>query len=416
MLRMPSNFTVISVLVAIGLTWASACQNPPVETQTAAPLPSPELRRMSFEQFGIDVESSQVIQAYLEEGEFMTDLLREQGVPARVLDSVEAASGEILNVRRMRAGRPITIIKGNNTGVVEYFVYEKTNATYVVFDLRDGVRVYEGRKKIRLREQEASGVILGSLYESVEAAGLDLSLVQRLEEVYAHTVDFRDLDRGDFFRVVYEEQLVDGVPVGIGAILAAQVKQQGTEYFAFRFEEDTLTGYFDEKGHRLVPDFLDVPIQLEEGEEFTLRENRFGQDLLTEIGTPVLSAAPGKVVDMGYTRLRGRFVTIRHNGVYGSEFNFMKDWADSLKIGSRVKRGQVIGFTGAHPTYDRPMVRYRFFKSGELTPPPPMPDSADVWIQPEHQVVFSRYEQMMERRLKSIPLDSSVNRSFASSN
>lgn len=389
----------------MGAVLLLSCQSEP-EPQTAPPpLPSPELRRMSYEQYGIDVEASEVLQAYLVEGQYMTDLLREHGVSPRLIDSIEAASREVFDVRRMRAGRPITIIKENQSGRLQYFVYEKTDASYVVFDLRNGVKLFERRKKVRLREREAGGVILGSLYESVQSANLDMELVQRLEALYANTVDFRDLDRGDFFKVVYEEQLVDGVPVGVGNILAAQVRQQGEDYFAIRFEQDSLVGYYNLQGRSLQPTFLFRPLQVDSTLELELRQHRYGNDFLTEVGTPVVATAAGKVVDRGYTDRRGYYLTLRHNGVFATQYLFMQDLVDSLELGSQVRQGEVLGFSGKHPEFARPMLRYRFFQAGQSIEPPERDGMEQPEIMPGFRVNFDRHQRLMSRRLQEISLE-----------
>jgi len=363
---------------------------------------------MSYEQYGINVESSEVIQAYLAENQYMTDLLRAHGVAPGTIDRIEEASQSVFDVRRMRAGRPVTIIKDSDSGEVQYFIYEKTDAAYVVFDLRDGVEVYERQKKIRIREREAGGTISISLYESIEAAKLELQLVRQLEEVYAWTVDFTNLDQGDFFKIVYEEQLVDGIPVGTGQILAAQIRQKGRDYYAFRFEQDTLVDYYDQQGRSLKRTFLQTPLDVAATESIEQRQHRYGTDYLAELGTPVLATGDGLVAEVGQDTRRGHYLTIRHNGLYATQYFYLQALAEGLEKGSSITQGQIIGQVGRYRSKGRPMLRYRFWEGDQSIPPEEVSIPLAPPIRPRFEIPFKRYQQMMRKRLEGISLQSST--------
>ncbi len=383
------------------------CPSDPQENNTTpSQLPAPELRKMSYEQYGLDVKGSSVLQAYLEEGQYMTDLLQEHGVPGALIDSIEVRSQAVFDVRRMRAGRPITIIKSNLSKEVQYFVYEKTDASFVVFDLREGVKVFEGNKKVRLREKEIGGIITGSLYSSIEEAGLDRNLSARLEEIFRWTVDFRDLDKGDFFKVVYEEQLVDGAVVGIGKILAAQVRQQGQDYHAFFFDRDSLRDFYDLEGKSLNSQFLESPLGPTLPDGVTMRQHRYGNDYLTEVGTEVQATADGQVVDLGRTDRRGKYITLRHNGLFSTQYLFLRDPLEGLSKGQTVYKGQVIGYSGRHPEFKRPMFRYRFFQSGKAIDPRKVEIPSGLTLTGAELIHFNRVTRLLKARLEGIGLRS----------
>jgi murein DD-endopeptidase MepM/ murein hydrolase activator NlpD len=367
---------------------------------------------MSQAQYGIDVQSREVLQSHLEDKQFVTDVLRLHGVTSTVIDELEEQAKDVLDVRRMRSGRPYTLIKDLETQSVEYFIYEKTDADYVVFDLRDGVEVYEGQKKVRIRQREVGSLVIGSLYQSVEAAQIDLRLVKMIESVFAYTVDFFQLDHGDYFKVIYEEELVDEIPIGIRRIVAAQVRQRGVDYYAFYFEQDSSYDYFDRQGRSLKRTFLQSPLEASALTDRALRDPRFhtrrGMDYFVPEGTPVVSVGDGVVIDLGSNYERGHYVTIRHNGLYTTQYEFMRELTDSLAIGSKVRQGHIIGAVGRRYDRRRAMLRFRFRQSGEVIDPREVriPDSESILPQNRHQ--FERYQQMMLRRLEQTTLQQPV--------
>lgn len=367
---------------------------------------------MSQAQYGINVQAREVIQSHLLDNQFMTDVLRLHGVAPARIDQLEREAAEVLDVRRMRAGRPYTLIKDVESQRVEYFIYEKTDADYVVFDLHQGIEVYEGQKKIRLRRQEVGSLVIGSLYQSVQAAQLDLRLVQMIEGVFAHTVDFFRLDHGDYFKVIYEEEVVDDIAIGIRRVLAAQVRQRGVDYYAFYFAQDSSEDYYDRQGRSLKRTFLQAPLERAALNDLRLREPRFhprrGLDYFVPEGTPVLSVGDGVLVELGSSYQRGHYVTIRHNGLYTTQYEFMRELTDSLAEGDLVRQGDLIGAVGRRYNRRRAMLRFRFRQSGAIIDPRKAEFPQGEHILPQNMPQFERQKHLMLRRLEAVELKEPV--------
>jgi len=358
---------------------------------------------MSNEQYGINVQNHQVIQTALEPQQFMTDILRERGVEPAIVEELERKSQSVFDVRGMRAGRPITLIIHNETRKLDFFIYEKTDASYVVYDLTGNISVYEGQKKVRLRTREVGGTITGSLYESVQAADLDLRLIPMLEEVFSWTVDFLQLDEGDYFRVVYEEELVDGFTIGLNRIVAAQIRQKGTDYYAIYFAQDTLADYYDLKGRSLKRAFLPSPFPasvLATGVAGKPRFTRYGTDFPAPISTPVVATADGEIIDMGQSQKKGHYLTIRHNGLFVSQYLYLNALAEGLEMGSQVQQEDVIGEVGQR--YGKNMIRYRLWDSGKSIPLSKAKVPKSQHIQPENEQDFARTRDRLLKQLQQI--------------
>lgn len=229
-----------------------------VENPSASIIPAPNLQRLSHAQYGIDVNNKSVFQAHMEENQFLQDILRDHNVNSETIDRIANESIEVFDVRKMRSGRPFTIIKNKEKGV-DYFIYEKTDSDYVVFDLTDSVRIYEGHKVIDVKSQTSSFYIETSLHESIQEQQAPLELQQAIEDIFAWTIDFSHLQKGDFLRLIYEEKYVNGFPIGLANVKAAEFAHDGDSYFAFRYGSGDTISYFDINGKPLTGHFPRLP-------------------------------------------------------------------------------------------------------------------------------------------------------------
>ncbi|MEL6633788.1 MAG: peptidoglycan DD-metalloendopeptidase family protein [Bacteroidota bacterium] len=385
-----------------------ACQpnTSPQNTAVATKLPPPELKRMSYEQYGIDVQSKQVLQDTLEEDQFLKDVLSPHQVTPATIDKIERIAAPIFDVRRMRAGNPFTLIK--NQQQVDYFIYERTPADFVVIDLRDSVEVYEGQRKVVLRQQGLGGFINSTLFETIQSKGLEVQISKRLEEIFAWSVDFSYLDAQDYFKVIYEEAFVDEVSIGISQIRAVQFHHRGQDYYAFGYNQDSLVRYFDENGRSVVRTFLRTPLKYtgtsssEASEPVAEGKNTFAY--VASKGTPVLAVGNGTIATMKQSRRWGKQIRIDHGQLYATEYLRLGDFRDSLSEGQRVNQGDVIGFVGRNENAGLGSFTFRLRKQGRTVNPSDltMPDAPSV--SEEHEKAFLKMKEKWMRQLDEIPL------------
>lgn len=363
----------IRLLLSVALPFAvliQGCQSPPAapDTTVKVKLPAPALKRMSYEQYGLDVASKQVIQDRLGQDQYVRDILLDYGVTPKLIDTLAARSVQVFDVRNMRAGNPFTLIKGEGGGV-QYFIYEKSDADFVVFDLRDSVQIYEGRKQVVTRENGGAWFINSSLFEAIQAQGLDVELARQLEDIFAWSVDFSYLDDTDYFKVIYEEEFVDEVSIGISRIVAAQFHHRGEDYFAFAEGVDSALNYYDELGHNVQRSFLKTPLKytssLGPDTVSTPRPNR-GLEYVATAGSPVIAVGNGTLTEVKRLRNKRARLKIQHGRIYASAYLNLGTIVDSLLPGMPVEQGQVIGFVGGKPEGSLQSISFRFLALGKL--------------------------------------------------
>lgn len=362
-------------------------------------LPAPSLKRMSQNQYGIEVNSRTVVQANFEQNQFLTDILSAHNVAPETIDKLAKKSEHIFDVRRMRAGNAFTMLK-NKEDQVDYFIYEKNPADYVVFDLRDSVKIYEGRNQTDSEEKEVAGLIHNSLYETISERNIDPQLAGLLEDVFAWSVDLFHLEKGDYFKVIYKEEYVDDASLGITQILAAQFHHDGEDYYAFRFGEGNEIAYFNRDGNTLKTTFLQSPLRYnyvhkvdasEKGKE--VEEAYAGLD-----GSPVYAIGGGQIAQI--KKGNGYRLNIQHTYPYSTQYKYLSRLAKGIKRGVRVKQGDLIGFVGKNSIALNFLKKNKIIDRSELNTHP----EENTSINENKRKDFDLFKENLILRLAKIPL------------
>jgi len=314
----------------------------------------------------------------------------------------------------MQAGNRFCIISTKDSEQkVRYFVYEKNPVDYVVFKLENPIAISFGKKPVRIETETASGWIESSLWETLTEQQLDPELAVELSEIYAWTIDFHHLIKRDSFCAIFEKKFVKGKPIGLGRIMAARVNHRGKFYYAFYFEQNGHGSYFDEHGNSLQKAFLKSPIKFSRiTSGYSKRrfhpilkkyKSHFGIDYAAKTGTPIMSTGDGVVVETGYDSNNGRYVKIKHNGIYTTQYLHMSRIARGIKPGVKVKQRKIIGYVGSSGLATGPHVCYRFWKNGRQI----NPFKEDIpSVGPVEKDDFQNFNQKMKELKKQLDVQS----------
>ncbi|MCB9182692.1 MAG: peptidoglycan DD-metalloendopeptidase family protein [Flavobacteriales bacterium] len=343
-----------------------------VEPDTATvPLPSPTA-------YGIVMEGRKLLEGRVPSGSSFSHLLAAQGLPMTLVNSLVEHARDVFDVRLLRAGHPYAFIAPEGGGLPSHFIYEVDPIDYLVFDLQpDSLGVRQGSRPVTFSEHGIACTVTGALYNDLATAGADPALAMLLSEVFAWTVDFYRIQKGDVFSVVYEERTVEGERVGQPTILAARYSSAGTVKDAFRYGEGKGAQYFDDDGNSLRKAFLKAPLKFSRITSGFTRKRlhpvqkvfkaHLGTDYAAPYGTPILAVGDGIVEQAGRTGGNGNFVKIRHNGTYSTQYLHMRKIL--VRQGQRVQQGDVIGEVGSTGLATGPHVCYRFWKNGVQVDP-----------------------------------------------
>ena len=311
-------------------------------------------------------------------GDTFGDILEGQGIDyPEIYQALEKTKNDV-DFRKLQLGKPYTLIYTKDSiRKLKAFVYHPTIEGYSFIQLKDSVFGNTFKKTRTYKDLSASGIIDNSLYLTLEEQDKDPLLTYYLSDIYAWTIDFFRLDKGDKFKVIYTEAYVDdSIPVGITKIKAAYFVHKGVERYAFEYETDSIKGiveYLDQDGKNLRRAFLQSPIKFGRiSSRYNLRRrialygNRVrphkGTDFAAPVGTPIMSTANGTVIESSYTRANGRYVKVRHNNTYDTQYLHMRK--SNVKVGQFIEQGDVIGWVGMTGNTSGPHVCYRFWKNG----------------------------------------------------
>lgn len=366
---------LLAGLISIFLAFASCKEksaNTPnnIESSTAAVDNSEYL-------YGINIDSLTVTKQTIKRNAFLADMLQNQFIDYNtVLDITDKSKG-VFDFRTIRAGKNFFYLHDKKCASdCKYVIYEKSIAEYVVCDLTDSVEVYIGKKPIRKETNTASGVINSSLYLTLEENDLHPTLALSLADIYAWTVDFYHLQKGDKFKVIYEEEFVDSISLGVSDIKAVLFDHFGKEIYAnqYTLAGDSIPSYYDFDGGSLQKTFLKSPLKFgRKTSSFSWsrkhpvtgrRKGHFGTDYAAPTGTPIRSTADGVIVEARYKKYNGNYVKVKHNSTYMTQYLHMSKFAAGIKPGTHVKQGQTIGYVGSTGLATGPHVCYRFWKHG----------------------------------------------------
>ncbi len=388
-------FRAMFILLSISALVLSSCsqsaqQHSVVELEEEE-LPPCEIR------YGLPIDSFVMVAGQVGNNQFLADILLPHQVAYNLIDRM-ARDVELFDFRRLRAGNPYAVLLGPDSSA-QYFVYEENKVDYLVWCFKgDSVCGYRGAKPVERKLQQASGIITGSLYNTLVNSGASAELAIRLSDVYAWSIDFYKIQAGDRFKVIYSERFVDGESIGVDSILAAHFDYRGRAFTAIRYDQDGLVGYFDEEGNSLKRAFLQAPLNYTRiSSRYSKRrfhpvqktyKAHLGTDYAAPTGTPIRTTGDGVIESMGYTGGNGNYIKVKHNGVYSTQYLHMSKFASGMKTGKAVKQGDVIGYVGSTGLATGPHLCYRFWKNGQQVDPFMEKLPAAFPINEENKAVF----------------------------
>jgi murein DD-endopeptidase MepM/ murein hydrolase activator NlpD len=404
----------LSVILAIGAViiilitkiFNSPADNPPDFDITPKEPPKVE--------YGIIVDSLTLERGIVRRDQSFSDILQSFGVNLEVINVLSIKSRQVFDLRKLRAGNNYAVILTKRV-IPEalYFIYEEDPSSYIIYGLNDPVEVTRGEKPVETRISMVSGTIRTSLWDAMTERGTDPNLANTLSEVYAWTIDFFGIQRGDYYKVIYEEMLVEGKPIGLGNVLAACFNHMGNNFYAFRFAQKGGAGYFDERAESLQRAFLKAPLRFKRiSSRFSY--SRFhpilkiyrphtGVDYAADAGTPVETVGDGIIIEKGWNpKGGGNYIKVRHNGTYSTQYMHLSGFARGIRQGVRVRQGDVIGYVGSTGLSTGPHLDFRFYRNGMPVDPLKVESPPTEPVDTANRKAFYKIRNDMIKQLDSI--------------
>lgn len=350
---------------------------------TKQAVPEKKVEEKIIKQFGFTLNDYNVKTGKVKRGDSFGTILENNNLYYPQIYNIVQKVKKVYDIRKINIGKPYTILSSKDSlNTPQVFIYQPNLIDYVVVSLTDSLWAEKRSKAVELKEFEARGVISSSLSETMEKQKLSPLLTNELSEIYAWTIDFFRLEKGDNFKIIYTAKFVDdSISVGLNRIHSAYFEHRGKPFYAIEFETDSKRGifeYFDENGKNLRRAFLRSPVQFSRVSSrynlkrriayygYRIRPHK-GTDFAAAVGTPIRATASGTVTKSSYTRSNGNYVKIKHNSTYSTQYLHMDK--RGVKVGQFVKQGDYIGTVGMTGNTSGPHVCYRFWKNGRQVDP-----------------------------------------------
>ncbi len=380
-----THYILLATLLAALLPFIlSSCNantsNAPVDslpTDTITPAP-PQLL------YGLPVDSFAIEKSTIRSGQMISQILTSAGLPyAQAIQAYEKAR-PIFDFRQMKAGQTCCFFHSPDTTSdrpLLHFIYEVSPTSYILCSFSDTVTVTRHEIQVTPRRRAVAATISSNLWNALTEQNIQPQVALDLSDVFAWTVDFFGLDKGDRFGIIYDERIASNKVIGSGPITAAvYISSSGKRSYAFRHVGDSIAGYYDLQGNSLRRAFLKAPLHFSRiSSRFSngrlhpilkIRRPHHGVDYAAPKGTPVVALGDGKVIAKGYdSKGGGNYIKIRHNSVYTTVYMHLNNFAKGLTLGQQVHQGDVIGAVGSTGLSTGPHLDFRMFRDGKPIDP-----------------------------------------------
>ena len=360
--------SIISAFLLVSTLLFSSCVNTSKEVQTAdeqavedtlSVLPS--------------LDSLRCVEGKVKSGQFFSTLMTGLGLNAQEAYDLTMACDTVFDVKNLRVGNEYKAYYDGQ--ILKYVLYRQDRTSDILFECQTPYKVSKVTRPVTVRKRYADVTINSSLWNDMKAAGASPLIILSLSDIYAWTVDFFGLQKGDRFRVLYEEKGCDGEVIAIDTVRYAIFSHNGKDLPMVMYDQkDGGNIWWNEKGESMRKAFLKAPLKfsrISSGFSYARRhpvtrrvQPHTGIDYAAPKGTPVMSIGDGVVTSKKYEGAGGNTVRIRHNSVYSTAYLHLSGYAKGLKVGQRVRQGEVIGYVGSTGRSTGPHLDFRVWKNG----------------------------------------------------
>ena len=416
-----SKALIISILCILLTFGFSSCGN---SSSTNDEVVEQQIEEQAAEVhvLGFNPDSLRCVEGEVKSGQFFSTLLGSLGMNASQAYNLTQACGDVFDVKQLRVGNSYKAYY-SSSDQLEYIVYDRDRRHCVIFDCTEpyDVRVYE--KPVERVEKYADVTINSSLWNDMIAADVSPLLILSLSDIYAWTVDFFGLQKGDRFRVLYQETSCDGDVVSVDTVRYAVFSHGGEDFPAIMFDQgDGGNLWWNEKGESMRKAFLKAPLKfsrISSGFSYARKhpvtrkvQPHTGVDYAAPKGTPVMTIGDGVITSMKYEGAGGNTIRIRHNSVYSTAYLHLSGYAKGLKVGQRVRQGQVIGYVGSTGRSTGPHLDFRVWKNGSPINPLKMDSPPAEPLKKENMDAFTQAWQSYQHQINTIQAGSHLQTLF----
>lgn len=328
----------------------------------------------------------------VQNGDNLSILFKRAGLNDRAIYELFSDAKDAKDLRNIRPGQKMAfLVEEGRLNGLKYIVDELNNLTFDRGNKGFTSKEIALKPDVKYAFRQAS--IDSSLYMAGKRAGMPSNLTMEMANIFGWDIDFAlDIQKGDSFKVMYEEQFLQGKKIGVGKIMAAEFTNGGKTFKAVRYtDKNGNSNYFTPDGRGMHKAFLRTPIEFARiSSHFSLGRKHpvlhiirahKGTDYAAVRGTPIRSTGNGKVAFAGRKNGFGNTVVIQHGQGIETLYGHMNGFAKGIRSGSRVNQGDVIGYVGSTGLASGPHLHYEFHVNGQVRNPVTVPLPKSIGIE-----------------------------------
>ena len=338
----------------------------------------------TFKKFLLDQIKSPFINLNYEikSGDTIQKILKKYKVNNREIEKVIIEYKKYGKPNQLLVGNQIDIVikknaSADNNFIVKFSVPISKSSTIAI--TRNEENKIVSKKiitKLYKKKILADNVIKNNLYSSAMESKINPETIIEFARIFGFEIDFqRDIRKNDYFKILYEKYFDEnGEFIKSGSILFAHMSVNGREITLYKFGKDRDYGYFDINGKSVEKALMKTPINgARLSSPFGMRKHpilgynkkHLGTDFAAPMGTPIMASGSGTVTRAKWCGGGGNCVKIKHNSTYETVYAHMKSFAKGIKVGKRVKQGQIIGYVGSTGMSTGPHLHYEVIVNGK---------------------------------------------------
>jgi murein DD-endopeptidase MepM/ murein hydrolase activator NlpD len=328
----------------------------------------------------------------VQNGDNLSILFKRAGLNDRAIYELFSDAKDAKDLRNIRPGQKMAFLVENGQLQGLNYIIDELNS----LNFTRSTKGFTGKEialkpDVKYAFRQAS--IDSSLYMAGKRAGMPSNLTMELANIFGWDIDFAlDIQKGDSFKVMYEEQFLDGKRIGTGKIMVAEFTNGGKTFKAVRYtDKQGASNYYTPDGRGMHKAFLRTPIEFAKiSSHFNLARKHpvlhiirahKGTDYAAVRGTPIRATGNGKVAFAGRKGAFGNCIVIQHGQGIETLYGHMNAFAKGMKNGARISQGDVIGYVGSTGLASGPHLHYEFHVNGQVRNPVTVPLPKSIGIE-----------------------------------
>ena len=313
-------------------------------------------------------------------GETFDEILNTYLVSGDEITKVKKKLNDSINLNDLKTNQIIkfTIDQSTNSKITNFlFPISRTEKIQLIRNLETDL--FEEKKIITNLNKKIvfkEGKITQSLYKTATSLNIQPNIIIEFARIYGFQVDFqRDIRKNDVFQIMYETFSDDnGKLYETGNIIFADLKLGGINNSLYYFNRKGSEGHYDENGKSVKKALMKTPINgARLSSPYGMRKHPIdgfnkmhrGTDFAAPEGTQIMASGDGVVTKAKWCGGGGNCIKIKHNSSYETIYAHMKNFARGIKVGVRIKQGQIIGYVGSTGKSTGPHLHYEVIISGK---------------------------------------------------